>query len=159
VLDHRAHHGEGGEASRVGRPGERLGPVRVAHGQRLAQPVLRLRVRPDAVQVPLGRELAQEPGERSGRSRRIGLRLEEAADGRPLAKSRSQVELAHQTQQQVHGEAVEVLGAEDEGGGEEGTDVRVRDPRQKLRQLFGARRHAAIVWGPSSPVEGHDPVN
>jgi len=70
VLDHRAHHREGGGGSGVERARHRLRAIRISRGERAAGPIGRIVPGALAVEVPGVGELAQEPADRDLGARR-----------------------------------------------------------------------------------------
>ncbi len=146
MRDHGPHDGESGKRGGIDGARPRLLQVGVADGQRTPQPVGGLGPLRRAIEIALGGELAQKPGNRRRRPRRIALFRDEGTRRRPCFERGNDSEIAHETQKHVHRESVEMLGAEDEARGEERADVGIGNAGQQLRQLLGARGHGAGLY-------------
>jgi len=107
--------------------------------------------------VTFGRELAEEPGHGNLGGRRPPAFREDLGDRSPPLETFFEAELADEVDDRVHGEPVELLGAEDELGGEEGPDLEIGDPGQERRKVLGAIDHGGKVSG--SPAGATRPLH
>jgi len=134
--DRERRSGAGIQGPRTG-----LGAVGVAHGEGTAGAEDGGRAGALGLHVAFRRELAEEPRYGDLRRRRPAALCEDFTDRRPAPERLFEAELADEVDDRVHGEAVELLGAEDELGGEEGSDLEIGDPGQERRKVFRAIDH------------------
>ena len=146
VLDHRAHHREGGQRARIDRARLRLGAVGVAGRQRPAGAVdagphragVAVSSRyPSAASLARNHAMGTRP---AARSRARATMLPRPT---PRVERGFEAELVDEPEDRVERETVEVLGAEDELVREERRGSPVGDSREQRVEVFGPRRHAA----------------
>ena len=121
------------------------GRVGIARGKGRPGAVDGFLPRPLRREIPLGGELAEEPGKRNLGARRVPLLRGDARHGRPAGQRLREPEPMDEPQDHAGREAVEVLGAQDELRREERPDLRVRDAGEERPQVLGARRHGRIL--------------